>query len=197
MSESNAVIWRRVLITFVIAVSLIELSIAASVFGVGWYASLRSYSFVSFLLASLITYWGALVGRKYRSYGLKWITVLAAVFITAISIRFVKTEYPVVKDYHAQIAQRNAEIQEHVVSGSAEPLELSPIPYPSMPNTYAIMRYAVNSCFGKTKPHIAEPSTYFPYEKYGLTKNPMNWKNQVLAEYFKADFDIIGWEEED
>ena len=192
MPESKEKIWKRIIISCVIVFGLIELSIAAPVVGMGWYAPLRSYSFVSFMMAALIIHCGALIGQKYRSDCAIWLSAISAIIIISMSLYYMRTEYPMVKKTHAQIVQRNNAIQEHVVSGSKEPIVLDSIYYPVKPNAYAILRSAINKCLGQQSSHVALPSVYYPYEFYDITKDPSHWKNQALKKYFKAEFDIVG-----
>ncbi len=195
MTESQDKILKKVLISFVAMYAIIELSIVASVYGMGWFASLRAYSFVSFMVAAWVMYWGVLVGRKYRNQLASWLCVLSFLLIISISTCFIRIEYPLVKDYHAQIERTNNLIQEQVRLGRTEPLYVEPVTCTEMPNTYAILRSAMNKCLGKSSSAISAPATYFPYERYGLTIDPNHWKNRDIQWRFGAEFNIIGWEE--
>lgn len=195
MTESKETIWKPLLISLLVVVAIIELSLAASVYGMGWYASLRAYSFVSFMLAAMVIYWGVLIGKKYRDKQSVIYTTISAIIISAMSIYFTRTEYPLVKEYHEQIVRCNTAIQNQVLSGSHEPLVLEEIAYPTKPNTYAILRTGINRCIGKAGGAISAPATYFPYEQYRLSINPESWENVSVKKCFKADFDILGWAE--
>lgn len=195
MTESQGVIWKKVLLSFIAMYAIVELSIVASVYGMGWFASLRAYSFVSFMVAAWVIYWGVLVGRKYRNQLAFWLSVLSFLQINSMSVCFIRTEYPLVKDYHAQIARTNSFIEEQVRLCRTEPLYIAPVTHAEMPNTYALLRSLMNKCMGKSSAHIAPPATYFPYEQYGLTIDPTHWKNRDIQWRFGADFEIIGWQE--
>lgn len=195
MEETKSAIWKPLLISLLIVVAIIELSLAASVYGMGWYASLRAYSFVSFMIAAMVIYWGMLMGRKYRGNTAVIMATISATIILAMSIYFTRTEYPLVKNYHEQIVRCNSTIQSHVQSGSSDPLVLEEIPYPVVPNSYAILRASISKCIGKSISSVPTPSTYFPYEQYRLSTDPERWENMSVKKCFKADFDIIGWSE--
>lgn len=194
MSESQETIWKKVLLSFIAMYSIIELSIVASVFGMGWFASLRAYSFVSFMVAAWVIYWGVLVGRKYRNQLASTLSLVSLLFIVTMSLYFYRTEYPLVKDYHAQIVRTNNLVQEQVRLGRTEPLYVEPVTRVEMPNTYAVLRSMINKCRGNSTTHVAPPATYFPYERYGLTTDPNHWKNRDIQWLYGAEFDIIGWE---
>lgn len=192
MKEAKSKIWKQLLISLFVVVAVIELSIAASVYGMGWYASLRAYSFVSFMLAALVLYWGVQIGRSRETKAVMT-TTISAIVISAMSIYFTRIEYPLVREYHEQIVYCNTAIQDHVKSGSSDPLVLEEIPYPAMPNSYAILRRGINCCRGKTCGAVSAPATYFPYEWYRLSKDPERWENVSVKRCFNAEFDIIGW----
>lgn len=190
-------IWKRVLIAVVIALCIILLSIAAPVFGMGWYAPPRAYCFVSFILAALVLYCATLMGAKVSSEPkVKIWGIVASIIIAAMSICFIRVEQPMAANYHAQIVACNNKIQEQVELNRTESLRLDSITHSSMPNSYAIMRNGIRGLMGRTASSKTAQSTYFPYEQYGLAKDPNHWKNQGVQKCFDAHFDIIGWEEE-
>ena len=189
-------IGRALFFSVIIFFCAIELSIAASVFGMGWYAPLRSYSFVSFLVAVLVMYWGVICGLNHNGRKIGIICVIVTnLTLAGISVYFSRAEQPMVADIHAQIENIHAQIIAHKQSNSTEPFTVKAVEYPYIPNTYAIMRTTVNRSLGKQSVQIADPSLYFPYERFSLTMDPENWKNKGLQQYHCAKFDIIGWEE--
>lgn len=189
-------IWKRMMLAFAIAIGIILLSIAAPVFGMGWYAPPRAYCFVSFVLAALVIYCAALLGMKVSSkQKVKIWTIVASILIATMSITFMRVEQPIAADYHIQIAARNVQIQEQVKLNRMEPLCIEKVTHHTMPNSYALMRVGISRLMGKRSTSIAEPSTYSPYVQYSLSVNPSNWKNVDMEHYHNAHFDIIGWEE--
>ena len=189
-------IWSAVVLPLLSVVGTILLSIAASVYGMGWYSPLRSYSFVSFLMAGLFLYWGMILGRRSNIHKMSMMAIISALIIAAISITFAKKEQPMVADIHTQIERRHAQIIAHKNSGSTQPIIIEEVKYPHIPNTYAILRKSLNSITGNPDKEIAEPASYFPYERYCLTKDPNDWRNEGLKNWLNVEFDIIGWSEE-
>lgn len=188
---------KHVLIAIAVALCSILLSIAAPVFGMGWYAPLRAYCLVSFIVVAMVIYCAALVGLKLSSeHKSKILSIVASVMIAAMSICFMHVEQPIVANYHAQIAARNNTIQEQAELGRTERLHIDRVTHPAIPNSYALMRMGISQLWGKKNVSIAEPSTYFPYVQYSLSVHPDNWKNMDIKRYHDAQFDIIGWDEE-
>lgn len=195
MCSSNNVIL-KIVISFSIVAGLILLSLAASVYGVGWYAPLRAYSFVSFLMAALFIYWGIVIGCRIGDCRLVQISVIvSAIVIAGMSVCYYRIERPLVANVHAQIANCNNQIIAHRNSGNNQPIVVPEVKYPNIPNAYALLRKSVKMVLGKRDSKIVEQSTYFPYERYCLTKDPHDWRNTGVQGWAHADFDIIGWAE--
>lgn len=186
--------WKLVFISLGVVFCIIFLSVAASVYGMGWYSPLRSYSFVSFLISAFVIYWGTLAGVRTKPIVADSMAVISLSIISAISIYFYQWEHPMVADYHAQIVARNSYIEEQVNAGRTEVLVIEPVTHSQILNTYALMRTAINKCLGKQSPKISEPATYFPYEQYELSIDPADWKNVDMQRYFNVHFDIISKE---
>ena len=196
--EPQSKLHTSILLSALVGFLLIELALAASVFGMGWYASLRAYSFVSFIMAAFVVYCGAVCALCFNIQRAVVIcSVITCILIAGMSISFFKQEQPLVADVHSQIENRHAQILEHKQSGNTEPLETKEILYPHIPNTYAIMRTMIGNAFEHQDSKIATPNEYFPYEIYRLSRNPYDWKNVQVRDYFNAQFDIIGWESSD
>lgn len=195
MKESSNKISLKILMSAVIVLGIILLSNAASVYGIGWYAPLRAYSFVSFVISAVVLYWGILVGPRARNSVVMGLFIASLMAIAAISVYSAKTEYPMVKEYRTLIQNTDALIKEQVQSGRSETLIVEEITVPSIPNSYAILRSAMNCFAGKTDKSIAEPNTFFPYERFELSIDPSNWKNKDLQNYYNAQFEIVGWGE--
>lgn len=189
-------IWSAVVLPLLLVVGAILLSIAASVYGMGWYSPLRSYSFVSFLMAGLFLYWGMILGRRSNIHKMSMMAIISALIIAAISITFARKEQPLVADIHAQIESRHAQIIAHKNSDNVKPIIIEAVKYPYIPNTYAVLRKSLNTIAGVPNKEIAEPVSYFPYERYCLNKNPNDWRNEGLKNWLNVEFDIIGWSEE-
>lgn len=187
-----------VLLSVLVVFLLIELSLAASVFGTGWYASLRAYSFVSFIMAAFVVYCGAVCALCCNSQHTAVVCgVVTCILIAGMSISFFKQEQPLVADVRSQIESRHAQILEHKQSGRNEPIEIKEVQYPHIPNTYAIMRSMINSALGHPNSEIAQPNEYFPYERYSLSWKTADFRNRGVQVYLRVDFDIVGWAEPD
>lgn len=184
--------WKLVLLSFGVVLGVIVLSVAASVYGMGWYSPLRSYSFVSFVLAGWFIYIGAIVGSRFSLLTIDILVSLSSCLIVAYSLYYYRQEKPLVKNYHEQIVKLNATIQEQVRIGRTEPLVTPPVIHPTIPNTYAILRTSLNQIVGKKTVSIADPANYFPYEQFLLSSDPNDWKNVDMQRYYNASFDIIG-----
>lgn len=196
INVTNIKIGRAILISAIMTFAAIELSIAASVFGIGWYAPLRSYSFVSFIVAALVIYWGVLCGLSRD--GRKIVSIFAIVTnltLAGMSVYFYRLEQPMVADIHAQIENIHAQIVEHKKSNNTEPITIKAVEYPCIPNSYAIMRTMINKVTGRRGSQIAPPSEYFPYERYCLSCEPSDFKNKGVQRYLRVEFDIIGGDE--
>lgn len=193
MTQQFDKIGLKILISAIVALGIILLSNAASVYGIGWYAPLRASSFVSFVISAVVLYWGVLIGSRIRMGIVVGLFITSLLVIAAMSVYSAKSEYPLVKEYRTELLNLDALIKEQVHSGRSEALIVEEISVPAIPNTYAILRTAMNRLEGNSGKSIAEPNTYFPYERFELSVNPSNWKNQGMQNYYNAPFEIIGW----
>lgn len=183
---------KAVILSSIAALFAIELSVAASVFGMGWYAPLRAYCFVSFIAAALVIYWGVLAGVSAKnSHVIGWCAVFVHLVIAGMSINFYKTDQPMVADVHQQIKDMYVQIRTYQESGKTEPLVLDPIQYPYVPNTYAILRNTMNRIRGKSAAHVSEPAEFFPYVPLTLSSDPRDFRNNGIRQWSKANFDLV------
>ena len=193
LPESQDGIWKKMGILSLIVIGIILLAIAAPVFGMGWYAPLRAYSFVSFLVSAWVVYWGILVGKKRRKISVSILAIFSSILIASMSVYFTRMEYPLVKEYHDRVCQCHQMIDKQKRAGIQAPLVVSPVDYPSMPNSYAIMRTMIDKAIRKKSSTIGDPSIYFPYKRFELTTDPNHWKNRCVQRYWNAEFEIVGW----
>lgn len=185
--------WKRFLIGLFILLALIVIAVATCVYGVGWYASLRAYSFMSFLLLAFVAYWSILYGRHLGE--IKWIyplSIASMVVITCICTYFFVHEYPMAKLYHDEVTARDNLIKEEVQKGRTEPLYVAPYSDNRYQSSYAIMRNAINKMLGKSKRYY-EPQ--FMYKQSSLSVSPKDWRNDELMRYYHTNFDVIGWDD--
>lgn len=183
------------LLSLACVLGILLISIAAPVFGMGWYSPLRSYSFVAFVVSALFIYWGTLMGQLFtKMHTARIALILSCVLISGFSIYSFRSEKSMVADYCAQIHNCHALIAEQMQLNRTEPLQIPRVTHPEIPNSYAIMRMSINHMKGNKLPSIADPATYFPYEQFCLTTDSNDWRNQGIKHYHNAQFDILGWE---
>lgn len=188
--------WANLGYVTIIMLCLLILTVSVSVYGLGWYPPLRSYCFVSFIMAFYFAALGVCLGgliqwKKFTLYGF----VIADLVITIMSIRFFVQDYPIVKEYHKNITMLQQEIRYSVEHKRTVPLYVSKIDLPTRPNTYARLRLFINAHIFNTDSIIPEPNTYAPYMAIKLSTNPTYFVNKGIQNYYGANFDIIGWEE--
>lgn len=187
--------WKNIGWLTLLIIGLLVLTVVVSVYGLGWYAPLQSYCFISFLMAFYSVAVGICLGgiiqqRKISTYGF----VLSNIVILVMVCWFGFKEYPLVKNYSSQIVNLQKDIKEGVKNKRTTPLYVSQIVYPTTKNTYALLRGKINKIRKKEMSSIPEPNTYAPYMIIKLSQSPNNFVNRGMQHYFGADFDIIGWE---
>lgn len=186
---------KAIMLSLLAALFAIEISVAAAVYGTGWYAPDRANSFMSFILMALVVYWSVLLGLRTGTQRHVYAYVaLANLIIASMSCCFIKKEQPLVANVHAQVDNCYAQIEEHKKSGSLEPLVLEPIVYPYLPNSYAIMRTAINRLMGKHEAYRSLSSKYFPYKYLSFSRDPNDFRNRGICAWANVDFEVIGWE---
>lgn len=187
--------WKSIGWLTLIIFVLLLLTIVISVYGLGWYAPLRSYCFVSFLMAFYSVAIGICLGGIIQRRTINVCGIVLSSIITIImSCYFIFTEYPLVKNYSNQIFSLQKEIKIGAETERSTPLYVSKITYPATPNTYAILRREINKMRKRGMTSIPEPNTYAPYMIITLSQDPNNFVNKGMQMYFGADFEIIGWE---
>lgn len=185
--------WKLVFISLGVVLGVIVLSVAASVYGMGWYSPLRSYSFVSFVIAAWFIYVGTIFGARFTPLTVEIIITLSSCVIIIYSLYYYRTELPLVSEIHNQIEMRHTQIIACEQDKRVEPLKIEEIIYPHIPNTYAVLRKMIANAAGKTEVHVAAPNEYFPYERYALSWDPDDFRNNGVQQYYNVHFDIIGW----
>ena len=191
---SDTFSWKRFFVWLCLLVGFIVISVAECVYGVGWYASLRAYCFMSFVILVFIAYWAILYGRYLGEK--RWmypLTIVSMVAITGINIYFFIHEYPMAKLYHDEVTARDNLIKEEVAKGRTEPLYVEAYTDNSYPSSYTILRNALQRTLGRSKRYDEKQSMYMLSL---LTTDPNNWRNNNIKRYYHAQFDIIGWYEE-
>ena len=170
-------------------------AVLGCVVGMGWYAPPRSFCYMSFVIitvcALLGVSWGASMPHKWVSWVLP---SFAVVTIACMMVVMCVRDMPVAKSYHDYIVNRNAQIEERVVSNStgtiapSEPFVCEPWSQGWRPTNYASLRNLINVCVGKQYRYY-EPQ--FLLMDSELSSDPNDWRNIDLKTYFHADFDII------
>ena len=184
--------WKHVGIASILLLGLLFVAVTACVYGIGYYPPLRAMSFVSYIVMIYIGYVGIGMGYKYGDKMMKAtniLLVLTCIGWICFSVYECQKEYPVVKEYHSYIQQRDSEILDLAEQGSTLPYYAKEYMQPQWYNTYSYLRTFMNKCHGSKKV-VNEP--YFPYMISALDQtNPNDFKNKGLGDYYNAKFDIL------
>lgn len=184
--------WKHVGIASILLLGLLFVAVTACVYGIGYYPPLRAMSFVSYIVMIYIGYVGIGMGYKYGDKMMKAtniLLVLTCIGWICFAVYECQKEYPVVKEYHSYIQQRDSEIRDLAEQGSTLPYYAKEYMQPQWYNTYSYLRTFMNKCHGSKKV-VNEP--YFPYMISALDQtNPNDFKNKGLGDYYNAKFDIL------
>ena len=182
--------WQRTLIALGIAMGIIIISVAASVYGMGWYATMRANCFIVFLAMAWIGYVGVLLGHTLKEKGslVTISAIMAALAITVTAIVYIAIEYPIVRKYNQDVVAIHHQMQQYVDEGRTEIVYVQPVEIKYRQSSYGYVRNALQKIFHKQKRYHEH---YFPYEPFQLTSNPTNWRNQFYKSWLGAKFDII------
>jgi hypothetical protein len=182
--------WRDTLITLMLALGFIIVSVAATVFGVGWYATMRANCFITFVLMAWEAYVGVLLGykvkEKERVLTIFAITATIAISITAIT--YIAIEYPIVRKYNHDVVLIHHQMQQYVAEGRTETVYVQPVEVSCRQSSYGYLRNALQVVFHKTKRY---EECYFPYEPFRLESEPSDWRNIFYKQWLNAQFDIV------
>lgn len=182
--------WQRALLSLGITVGIIIISVAASVYGVGWYATMRANCFITFVLMAWVAYVGVLLGYKLKEkeslVTISVITAALAIMVTAVV--YIIIEYPIVRKYNQDVVAIHHQMQQYVAEGRTETIYISPVEIKYRQSSYGYVRNALQVIFHKPKRYHEH---YFPYEPFQLTSNPKDWRNLSYKSWLGAEFDII------
>lgn len=190
----NSFSWKKFAWWAIVLLAFIVISVATCVYGVGWYATLRAYSFMSFVILAFVAYWAILFGRYLGEK--KWLCPLAVacmIVIAGMCTYFLANEYPMAKLYHDEVTARDNLIKEEVAKGRTEPLYVESYTDNSYPSSYTILRNALQRTLKRSKRYNEKQ---FMYMQSSLATDPGNWKNVNIQHYYHTQFDIIGWSED-
>lgn len=190
MYITKTITWRYLCYATCIVCIIIYLSVAISVFGTGWYAPPRAYSYLSFVMLIYSCYIGAALGQRLKNANLP--SVLMSFAITITSIIYIFIEVPIVKDYHADVV----EIRNNLISLSqtdyVDEYVVEEIKIPIWKNSYSLFRNAFECLLGNSKRYN---ESYFPYEPLVITKDSNHWRNQGLLKWADGSYKLVGWAE--
>lgn len=182
---------KHFLLSFLALGIFIFISVAGSVYGMGWYAPPRANSYLTFVLMACVAYWGVGIGGVLgKKTDVVWVRPLAccsSIILAVVMVLFFVRDQPEVKNYHAQIMQRENLIKKEVAIGRNEPLYIEPIYVQRRENTYFLLRNGIYKCFGKT----FNKSNEFWYPYMVSDYEPIDILNPGLSRYYDARFDII------
>lgn len=180
----------RALVSLFVLCALIGISVAAAVFGLGWYATMRANCYMVFLAMVWLGYVFISTGNKVRQKHISIIVLAIGCTINSCLIGYYTIlEFPVVRDYHNQVVIIHHSLQEYVREGNNETISVRNVSIPYMQNSYSYLRNALQIVLGKTKRYY-EP--HFVYEPFKLEEDPLDWRNIFYKQWLYADFDIIG-----
>ena len=169
-------------------VAFFAISVAPCVYAMGWYAPPRSFSYMSFVFAFYSVWIGFTVGAKVQHHAAAVVAVNAvAICISVLAVMWIVREQPIVAEYNTWVKECRADIQMKIDNHDNIPYVARSYEFPAELNTYSRMCMIV----GKHREEYQ-----YPYMIFDLTTNPKHWKNSSLKRYMNADFDIIGWSEE-
>lgn len=195
-AELPQLTWRRALVTLLIAIGAIVISVAASVYGVGWYATMRANCFITFVLMVWVAYVGVLLGYKVKEKE-RVLTIIfaitAAIAISITAITYIVIEYPIVRKYNQDVVAIHHRMQQYVAEGRTETVYIEPVKIPYRQSSYGYLRNALQIFFHKSKRYHEQ---YFPYEPFQMTSDPKDWRNLFYQSWLGAQFDIICANEE-
>lgn len=182
--------WQRVLISLTIAVGIIVISVAASVYGVGWYATMRANCFIVFIAMAWVGYIGVLFGNRltHRVQIISSAVIIASLAISITSIVYIATEGPIVRKYNREVVSIHHQMQQYVADGRTELVRVKPVCIAYRQSSYGYLRNALQVIFHKSKRY---QECYFPYEPFRLENDPSDWRNQFYKAWLKAQFDIV------
>jgi hypothetical protein len=150
-------------------------------------------------MMACVAYWGIAIGETWgNKNNSKWMVVgtcCSTLVLTVVMILFFVREQPEVKNYHAQIVHRDALIENEVAKDRTEPLVVEPLDINLRMNSYYHLRNGIYRCLGKTFDKKNE--TWYPYMPSVLSVNPSDFKNNGLQRYYHAQFEIVGWEQDE
>lgn len=193
--EMPKLVWPKVFISFILSISVIVISVAATVIGIGWYATMRANCFMVFVLMAWESYIGLLLGHqiKERKTAICVAAVVVSVAISVTAISYTVIEYPIVRKYHQEVVAVHRQMQEKVAERCTETVFVQPIDIPCRQSSYGYLRNVLQVMFHKSKRYY---ECYFPYEPFVLESNSQDWRNQFYKQWLYAQFDIVCVDEE-
>lgn len=163
------------------------ISVAPCVYAMGWYAPLRSFSYMSFVFAFGAIWIGLSLGAKIeRPKAAMTIASIVAICLSGLAGTWIIKEQPVVAGYYDWVMGCRADVQQKIDNQDTTPYYAKEYVFPAERNTYSRM------CKLAGKNRI---EYQYPYMRFQLTTDPKCWKNASFQEYMHADFDIYGCSE--
>lgn len=187
--------WKRSIVSLLIAMGPIVISVAASVYGVGWYATMRANCFIVFIMMAWVAYVGVLIGNQLKESEMKIsvVTMIASIAIIATSITYISIEYPIVRRYNQEVLATHHRLQHYVSDGRKETVYVKPVQLPCRQTSYGYLRNMLQVVFHKSKRYH---ECYFPYEPFRLEADSHDWRNLFYQSWLGAEFEIICTDEE-
>lgn len=178
------------LISLFLLIGFIVVAIFPAIVIMGWYAPLRSYSFISFVLMLYIGFWGIFIGYRIKKMPpiFSYLTIVSLIMLSSLSIYFSITEHPKAKKFKQNIVIRHDKLISLNNNNYKGLVCIKPITIHKTPTSYANLRYFIDR--KKTEDY------YFPYYRYYHSTDKLHFTNIGVKRYLKLDFDIYGLERE-
>ncbi|MBQ9752772.1 MAG: hypothetical protein IJV81_08120 [Paludibacteraceae bacterium] len=171
---------------------IILLSVAMGVYATGWYAPLRAYSYLSFVLLAYFVLIGIAIGQ--RCLRVEIFSIVASIAITITSIIYLFVEYPVIKKYHSEVINVKQELFTLAKNEYKGVYEVKKNETEQWRDSYSILRNQIERLFNKPPKYNG---IYFPYEPFMVTIDANHWRNKGLVYWCGGNFTLVGWAEPD
>ena len=184
---------RKVGLATILLFSFIFISVTVCVYGTGYYPPLRAMSFVPYFVMVYTAYVGYLSGmmmaHNHFSIMVNRMMIVSCFGWMLFSCYEFAREYPIVKEYHSYIVQRDNKISDLAKERYEGLYYIEAYNPPLWMNTYSYIRAALKICIGSSNV-VREP--YFPYVISELSKDdPQDLRNKGLGDYYNANFNIL------
>ncbi|GEM_PF-5561305 len=185
--------WKFYVIIAVCLLAFIMIAIAPCVAVMNWYAPLRSFSYMSFIIVAVFLFVGIIIGNRYNISNklIDTLIVISLCCLIILSIYCCNLDFARAKQYYNDVNLRNEKLIQLENQGFKGIAIVKPFKIKQELSSYAKLR---NAMVKYIKPSAMIEEYYFPYMLYGISEGKTCWKNNAIKQYFSLNYDIIGWE---